>query len=74
MPGLSAYFPVLEIGKPQKGETVYVSGAAGIVGLTAGQMCKIMGCRVVGSAGTDEKCAYLKEVGFDAVFNYKNTG
>jgi NADPH-dependent curcumin reductase CurA len=72
MPGLSAYFPTLEIGKPQKGETVFVSGAAGVVGLTCGQMCKLMGARVVGSAGTDAKCAYLKdECGFDEVFNYK---
>jgi len=70
--GLSAYFPLKEIGKPMPGETVFVSGAAGAVGMVVGQICKIKGARVVGSAGTDEKVAFLKTIGFDEVFNYKN--
>ncbi len=72
MPGLTAYFGLLEIGKLQEGETVFVSGAAGAVGSVVGQIAKIKGCRVVGSAGTDEKIAYIvDELGFDAAFNYK---
>jgi NADPH-dependent curcumin reductase CurA len=74
MPGLSAYFGLLEIGKPQPGETVVVSGAAGAVGSVAGQIAKIQGCRVVGIAGADEKVRWLTEdLGFDAAFNYKTT-
>ena len=57
--------------QPKEGETVFVSGAAGAVGSTAGQMAKIAGCRVIGSAGSDEKLAWLRELGFDAVFNYR---
>lgn len=73
MPGLTAYFGLLEVGKLQEGETVFVSGAAGAVGSVVGQIAKIKGCRVVGTAGTDEKVAYiLDELGFDAAFNYKN--
>ena len=73
MPGLTAYFGLLEVGKLQEGESVFVSGAAGAVGSVVGQIAKIKGCRVVGSAGTDEKIAYiLDELGFDAAFNYKN--
>ena len=72
MPGLTAYFGLLEIGNPQPGETVVVSGAAGAVGSLVGQIAKIKGCRVVGIAGGDEKIAYLTaELGFDAAFNYK---
>ena len=72
MPGLTAYFGFLEICKPKEGDTVFVSGAAGAVGALVGQLAKIHGCRVVGSAGTDEKCAYLEsECGYDAAFNYK---
>jgi NADPH-dependent curcumin reductase len=72
MPGMTAYFGLLEKGKPQKGETVFISGAAGIVGATVGQIAKIKGCRVVGTAGSDEKCAYLvNELGFDVAINYK---
>jgi len=72
MPGLTAYFGLLDIGKPQKGETVVVSGAAGAVGVVVGQIAKIHGCRVVGIAGDDQKTAYLKdELGFDEVINYK---
>jgi len=74
MPGLTAYFGLLEIGQPQAGETVVVSGAAGAVGSLVGQIAKIKGCRVVGVAGTDEKVQYLvQELGFDAAFNYKTT-
>ncbi|KEO82399.1 NADP-dependent oxidoreductase [Tumebacillus flagellatus] len=72
MTGLTAYFGLLDIGKPQEGETVVVSGAAGAVGTVVGQIAKIKGCRVVGIAGDDEKCAYLtEELGFDAAINYK---
>ena len=72
MPGLTAYFGLLEIGNPQPGETVVVSGAAGAVGSLVGQIAKIRGCRVVGIAGADDKIAYLTdELGFDGAFNYK---
>ncbi len=74
MPGLTAYFGLLDICKPQAGETLVVSGAAGAVGSFVGQIGKIMGCRVVGIAGTDDKIDYLvNELGFDAAFNYKTT-
>lgn len=70
--GLSAYFGLLDIGKPKSGETLVVSAAAGAVGSLAGQIGKIIGCRVVGIAGTDEKCKWLTdELGFDAAINYK---
>ena len=55
MPGLTAYAALLEIGKPKEGETVFVSAAAGAVGQIVGQIAKLKGCRVVGSAGTDDK-------------------
>lgn len=72
MTGLTAYFGLLEIGQPKAGETVVVSGAAGAVGTVVGQIAKIMGCRVVGIAGSDEKIRYLvDELGFDAGVNYK---
>jgi len=74
MPGLTAYFGLLDIGQPKEGETVVVSGAAGAVGMTVGQIAKIKGCRVVGIAGSDEKTAYLvQELGFDEAINYKTT-
>jgi len=74
MPGLTAYFGLLDIGKPRAGETVVVSGAAGAVGSLAGQIAKIQGCRAVGIAGSDQKVAWLRdELGFDAAFNYKTT-
>lgn len=74
MPGLTAYFGLLDIGKPTKGETVVVSGAAGAVGSVVGQIAKIKGCRVVGIVGTDEKIQMLKKgFGFDAGINYKTT-
>jgi NADPH-dependent curcumin reductase CurA len=71
--GLTAYFGLLEIGKPQPGETLVVSAAAGATGSIAGQLGKIHGCRVVGIAGTDEKCTWIREeLGFDAAINYKH--
>src|SRR5699024_12272463 len=72
--GLTAYFGLTEIGKPRPGETIVVSGAAGAVGSTVGQIGKILGCRVIGIAGTDEKIAMLKsKFGFDAGINYNST-
>lgn len=72
--GLTAYFGLLDIGQPKEGETVVVSGAAGSVGMFVGQIAKIKGARVVGIAGTDEKCNYLmQELNFDAAINYKTT-
>ena len=72
MPGLTAYFGLLDICNPQPGETAVVSGAAGAVGSLVGQIAKIKGCRAVGIAGADDKVAYLTdELGFDAAFNYK---
>jgi len=72
MPGMTAYFGLLEKGDPQPGETVFVSGAAGIVGSTVGQIAKIKGCKVIGTAGSAAKCKYLiDECGFDAAINYK---
>lgn len=72
MPGLTAYFGLLDLGQPHWGETVVVSGAAGAVGSTVGQIAKLKGCRVVGIAGSDEKIAHLtNDLGFDAGFNYK---
>lgn len=70
--GLTAYFGLLDIGQPKPGETVLISGAAGAVGSIVGQIAKIKGCRVVGLAGSDEKCQWLlDDLGFDAVINYK---
>lgn len=72
MTGLTAYFGLLDIGKPQQGETVVVSGAAGAVGSIVGQIAKLKGTKVVGIAGTDEKVDYLvSQLGFDAAVNYK---
>jgi NADPH-dependent curcumin reductase CurA len=72
MPGLTAFFGLLDICKPRRGETVVVSGAAGGVGMLVGQIAKIKGCRVVGVAGSDAKISWLlDELGFDAAFNYK---
>lgn len=70
--GLTAYFGLLDIGKPQPGETLVISAAAGATGSIVGQIGKIKGCRVVGIAGSDEKCRWLTdELGFDAAINYK---
>ena len=72
MPGLTAYFGLLDIGQPKAGETVVVSGAAGAVGAVVGQIAKIKGARVVGIAGGADKARYLiEELGFDAVIDYK---
>jgi len=72
MTGLTAYFGLLDIGKPKEGETVVVSGAAGAVGSIVGQIAKIKGAHVVGIAGSDEKVKFLiDELGFDAAINYK---
>ncbi|MGK7379647.1 NADP-dependent oxidoreductase [Planococcus sp. 1R117A] len=72
MTGLTAYFGLLDIGKPQAGETVVVSGAAGAVGSAVGQIAKIRGTKVVGIAGSDEKIDFLiNELGFDHAVNYK---
>ena len=74
MPGLTAYLGLMEIGQPQKGETLVVSGAAGAVGSVVGQIGKILGCRVTGIAGSDTKTNLLKnEFGFDEAINYKTT-
>jgi len=74
MTGMTAYFGLLDVGHPQPGETVLVSGAAGAVGSLVGQIAKLKGCRVVGIAGSQEKCAWLTdELGFDAAINYRTT-
>jgi hypothetical protein len=71
--GLTAYFGLLDIGKPQPGQTVLVSGAAGSVGSIVGQIARINGCRAVGIAGGEQKCSWLvDEVGFDAAIDYKS--
>jgi NADPH-dependent curcumin reductase CurA len=73
LPGLTAYFGLLEIGRPQPGETLVITAAAGAVGSLVGQIGKIKGCRVVGIAGTEEKCTWITdELGFDAAINYKS--
>jgi NADPH-dependent curcumin reductase CurA len=72
--GLTAYFGLIDICHPVAGETMVVSGAAGAVGSVVGQIAKIVGCRVIGIAGTDAKIRYLlDELGFDGAFNYKTT-
>lgn len=68
--GLSAYLPIKHIGKPQAGETVFVSGATGAVGSAACQICKLLGCDVVGAVGSDKKVAFLESLGVKA-FNYR---
>jgi len=71
MTGLTAYLGLTEIGKPKKGETIVVSGAAGAVGSIVGQIAKLYGCKVIGIAGTDEKVTMLKSsLGFDEAINY----
>ena len=72
MPGMTGYFGLIESGMPKAGETVVVSGAAGAVGMTVGQVAKHLGCRVVGIAGGKEKCDFVvNELGFDACIDYK---
>jgi len=73
MPGMTAYFGLLESGQPKAGDTVVVSGAAGAVGQTVGQIAKQLGCRVVGIAGGKDKCDFVvNQLGFDACIDYKN--
>ena len=72
MPGMTGYFGLMDIGQPQPGQTVVVSGAAGAVGQTVGQLARIKGCRAVGIAGGPAKCEWVvKELGFDACIDYK---
>jgi NADPH-dependent curcumin reductase len=72
MPGMTGYFGLMDVGQPKPGETVVVSGAAGAVGQTVGQLARIKGCRVVGIAGGAAKCEWVvKELGFDACIDYK---
>ena len=72
MPGMTAYFGLLDVGRVRSGDTVLVSGAAGAVGSVAGQIAKALGCTVVGIAGGPEKCAWLTSIGFDAAIDYKS--
>jgi len=73
MPGMTAYFGIIKEGKINSGDIVLVSAAAGAVGSLVGQIAKIKGCRVIGIAGGNEKCKYVKEeLGFDEVIDYKN--
>lgn len=73
MPGMTAYFGLLDVGQPKAGETVVISGAAGAVGQTVGQVAKHKGCRVIGIAGGKEKCTFVvNELGFDACIDYKS--
>lgn len=73
MPGLTAYFGLIEVAQPNSGETVVVSAASGAVGQVVGQIAKLKGCRVVGIAGGPDKCAWLvDELGFDAAIDYRN--
>jgi hypothetical protein len=75
MTGLTAYFALLDVGRPTAGDVVVVSGAAGAVGSVAGQIAKIKGCRVIGIAGGPEKCrAVTEEFGFDAAIDYREPG
>jgi NADPH-dependent curcumin reductase CurA len=71
MPGFTAWYGLFVLGEPKEGETVLVSGAAGAVGSAAGQMAGIAGCRVIGSAGSAEKVAWVRELGFDEAFDYR---
>ena len=73
-PGLAAYAGLMRFGKPQAGETVFVSAASGAVGSVAVQIAKLKGARVVASVGSEEKAAWLRELGADAVINYRDTG
>ena len=73
MPGMTGYFGLMDIGQPKQGDVVVVSGAAGAVGQTVGQLARIKGCRVVGIAGGPAKCDWVvQELGFDACIDYKN--
>ena len=71
IPGLTSYFGLLDLGRPKEGDTVLISSAAGPVGATAGQIAKMQGCKVVGIAGSKEKCDYVTGLGFDDCFSYR---
>jgi NADPH:quinone reductase-like Zn-dependent oxidoreductase len=71
MPGITAYFGLLEVGRPRPGETVVVSAASGAVGQLVGEIAKLAGCRAVAIAGDDNKLQWCREIGFDAAINYK---
>ena len=71
--GITAYYGLIELGNPQPGETVLVSGAAGATGSVVVQIAKLKGCHVIGIAGGQEKCDWLKELGVDQVIDYKNS-
>lgn len=73
MPGMTAYLGLIEVGRIRPGDTLVVSAASGAVGQLVGQIAKIAGCRVVGIAGSDDKLAWCREIGFDATINYKST-
>jgi NADPH-dependent curcumin reductase CurA len=73
MTGMTAYFALLDVGAPQSGDTVVISGAAGAVGSVAGQIAKLKGCRVIGIAGGQQKCeSLINELGFDGAIDYKS--
>ena len=71
IPGLTSYFGLLDLGRPQEGNTVLISSAAGPVGATAGQIAKMKGCTVIGIAGSKDKCDYVRSLGFDRTINYR---
>ena len=71
MPGFTAWYGLFEIGRPKEGETIFVSGAAGAVGSAVAQKARIAGCHVLGSAGSSEKVAWIRELGCDAAFDYR---
>ena len=73
MPGITAYVGIVDIGEVGEGETVFVSAAAGAVGSAAAQLARLRGARVIGSAGTPEKVSWLRELGLDGVFDYRET-
>jgi NADPH-dependent curcumin reductase CurA len=73
MPGMTAYFGLLDVGRPKPGDTVVVSAASGAVGQLVGQIAKLAGCRAVAIAGDDAKLSWCREIGFDAAINYKKT-
>lgn len=72
IPGFTAYFGLHDVGKLRSGDTVVISGAAGAVGSVAGQLAKAQGCRVIGIAGGEQKCQWLREIGFDEAVDYKS--
>lgn len=74
MPGLTAWAGLMQIGKPKAGDTVFVSGAAGAVGSVVAQVAKLKGCTVIASAGSDEKCDWLRSLGIDHAINYRSCG